>query len=93
MATQEDVERKRAEALEVAGQQFDRMDSLRKGFVTREDIVALRTAQAAASNIEFSNNEVDSFITDFDSTGDGTVTRNEFINKFGVMFDQMLTSH
>ena len=69
------------------------MDPARKGYVTREDIVAMRQAQAAAANIEFTNTEVDSFISDFDSTGDGTVTRTEFVAKFGVMFDQMIQSH
>ena len=62
MATQEDVDRKKAEAMESAGLQFDRMDSNSKGFVTRDDILELRQAQAAASNLEVSETEVDSFI-------------------------------
>ena len=66
------------------------MDPGRKGFVTREDIIAMRQQQAAAANIEFTNTEVDSFFSDFDTTGDGTVTRSEFVQKFGVMFDQMV---
>ena len=36
------MDRRRAEAMDVAGSQFDRMDPGRKGFVTREDIVAMR---------------------------------------------------
>ena len=43
-------------------------------------------------NTEFSDAEVDSFISDFDSSGDGKVTRQEFLNKFGQMFDGMLAS-
>ena len=62
MATQEDVDRKKAEAMESAGLQFDRMDSNSKGFVTRDDILELRQAQAAASYLEVSETEVDSFI-------------------------------
>ena len=70
--------------------QFDRMDKKMNGFVTKDDILAMREAEAAQSNIEFTMTEVDSFISDFDSTGDGKVTREEFVNKFGAMFDKML---
>ena len=92
MATAQDVANKREEALNVAGQQFDRMDPSLKGFVTRDDILAMRQAQAAQMNVEFSDTEVDSFMADFDSNGDGKVSRQEFINKFGTMFDQMVAS-
>ena len=52
----------------------------------------MRQAQAAQANIEVNDSEVDSFISDFDSTGDGTVTRQEFVNKFGWMYDNMIES-
>ena len=58
--------------------------------MTRDDIMALREAQSAAQNIEVTDEGVDSFISDFDSTGDGTVTRQEFIAKFIRMFDDMI---
>ena len=68
------------------------MDPTLKGFVTKQDLVAIRQAEAAQMNTEFSDAEVDAFITDFDTTGDGKVTRQEFLNKFGQMFDGMLAS-
>ena len=87
MASEQDVQQKRAAAVAAAGEQFDRMDPTLKGYVTREDVVTMRQTQAAAHNAEVNDHEVDSFIRDFDTTGDGRVTREEFIEKFGTMFD------
>ena len=76
------VARKRMEAMEAAGEEFDRLDPQRKGYVDFETIASLMQEIApGAQNHDLK--EARQFIFQFDNTGDQTVTREEFCEWYG----------
>ena len=76
------VARKRMEAMEAAGEEFDRLDPQRKGYVDVESVAALMQEIApGAQNLDMK--EARQFIFQFDTKGDHTVSRDEFCEWYG----------
>lgn len=76
------VARKRLEAMEAAGEEFDRLDPQRSGYVDVESVAALMQEIApGAQNLDLK--EARQFIFQFDTRGDHTVTRDEFCEWYG----------
>ena len=77
------VARKRMEAMEAAGEEFDRLDPQSKGYVDVETVAALMQEIApGAQNLDMK--EARQFIFQFDTKGDQTVTRDEFCEWYGL---------
>ena len=81
---------KREQTLVQAGVQFDRMDPTGKGYVTRDDILELRRAQQCQMSTDFGEATVDKFMSEFDQTEKGWVTRQDFVAHFAAKFDSMI---
>jgi Ca2+-binding EF-hand superfamily protein len=76
----------RAELTSFRASNFNRLDRNGDGVLTRNDIPAM--AARLNPDIDF-----DRLIAQFDSNGDGRVSRNEFVNGPSVYFDQADTNH
>ena len=85
---QAQIDQIRAETIASVSVQYDELDTNKDGSVDREELIAIARAQGGSHNIDEA--QLNDFFTQFDANGDGKVSKEEWINFFGRMFDEAM---
>ena len=82
-----EVARVREETLQQVSVEFDRLDADGSGAVDRAELIEVSKKQAGERVSEEKLNE---FFSSFDANNDGKVTRQEWLDFFGRLYDQQV---
>lgn len=78
----------RPQALINAGNKFDELDTTKDGLMSVDEVTKLLTGKPKVTAQE--RRDAENFLDILDLNRDGSVTRNEWIEAFGKMFDQLM---
>ena len=78
----------RAETIASVVVQYEALDTNGDGSVDREELIAIARAQGGSHNVDEA--QLAEFFTQFDANNDGKVSKDEWINFFGKMFDEAM---
>ena len=74
--------------MRVAGEAFEKLDVDGSGELEREEITQLAGQMGNfAGNEEERERKIDQFFKDFDTDGDGMISKQEWVDFFGRQFD------
>ena len=85
----EDAAAIRAQALEHCGQLFDDADTNGDGTLDRAEMIGQASAQFSGSEEE-KQAEIDAILAQFDTDGDGKISKAEWLDFFGKLFDALI---
>ena len=84
------IAQKRAEAIEEAQTAYDKLDTNGDGHIDRDELIAHAKAAGAKLGAGGSDQDVDQFFQTFDSNQDGVVSKEEWLDFFGKLFDDVI---
>ena len=95
MSDAEIIAQARAEALRTAEEAFNKLDVNGDGTVTKEELQGLAASSTDGSGADASaiTAKVQEFIDNFDQDGDGKVQKQEWLNFFGAMIDEVIATN
>ena len=81
---------KRAEAIAEARAAYEKLDTNGDGHIDRDELKAHATAAGAKLTGGQSDADIDTFFQTFDANNDGVVSKEEWLNFFGNLFDEVI---
>ena len=86
----DEIATKRAEALKQAEDGYAKLDTNGDGVIDRDELKAM--AKEAGQNLTGGQMEakIDEFLNTFDSNNDGVVSKQEWLDFFGNLFDAVI---
>ena len=81
---------KRAEAIAEARAAYEKLDTNGDGHIDRDELKAHATAAGAKLTNGQSDADIDTFFQTFDANNDGVVSKEEWLNFFGNLFDEVI---